>query len=910
MGWLVSLVTRLRWVWNRRQLDQDLADELEAHRALKQSHFEGQGVSTDEAAWLSRLATGNATGWKERTREQWSFTVLESWWRDIVFGARVLMKDKVFTIVALVMLAIGIGANTAIFTLLNGLLWRSLPVREPHQLARVRVVNLPPTDRAWINGRATAPKERRRIPYHLFEALGKQELFAGVFGIAGQGTVAVELAGAPSQMRMCTVTGSYFSVLGVEPGAGRLLTPSDDVPGGPATGWGVVISDATWSRLFNRSAEAVGTSITVERVPFTIIGVAPAIFHGVSPGVETDVWLPLSAFETMYPKWHWRSDSGAWMLETMARLKPGVRLERARQRIGAMSPTLLEEVKPPGLASNDEKYFSAMKLDLVSAHSGYSVLVETMGPALWTLLAAVAAVLSIAATNLTNLFLARSTARRKEISVRLAMGASTNRIRRQLLVESLLLAAAGAGIGLIFAQWLSSTLVRAVSTTENLIHLETPMDWNVLIFLAAVLSAVVLIAGWAPACAAVRGAIHQGTKQLAGSRPGTYFRGGLIVVQVAITLALLGGAGLLLASFKSLMREPTGFDTAHTLFVTPDLFNAGISGERMPASYAALLDEARRLPDVRAAAWTLYPALTGALQAFTIELLGRSDVPLMERMAFSNQVTDRYFAAAGIPLLAGHDFPPRGSTASKGSIVSENLAIRFFGSAEKAIGQRLKPGNLDWTEIIGVAANAKFQNIREPSQLTVYTSYWDQRSVLGMTLVMNHSGSRAPLLSALRTLFEKEAGRAPLVRVRTLPENISESVATERILTTLLGSFAIFALVIAVTGIAGLLSYAVQVKRHEIGIRIALGATPAMIAGQLEKYGLSLAIAGLALGGLVSFWMRRAIDSYLFRVQASDGVVWLSVCSIILLGAAAASAIPARRAARLDAMQVLRLIHY
>jgi predicted permease len=768
------------------------------------------------------------------------------------------------------------------------------------------VLNPPPTDRTWVNGRATTPKERSRIPFPLFERLGKHDVFDGVFGSAGEGTLVAEIGGSPYQLRMCTVTGTYFPVLGVEPAAGRLLVPADDVAGGPPAGWGVVISEAAWSRFFNRRADAIGARITLERVPFTIVGVAPRSFRGVSPGVETDVWLPLSVLETMYPKWHWRSDAGAWMLETMARLRGGITIYQARRQMAATSRVLLDEVKPPGLWAEDEKYFSAMKLDVVPAGAGYSHLAEAMGPALWTLMGAVAAVLLIAATNLTNLLLARSTARRKEIAVRVALGASANRIRSQLLVESTMLAATGSAAGIVLSQWLAGWLLKAASPRENPIRLETSIDWNVLAFLAIALSAVVLITGWAPAWAAVRGAIHEGAKQHASSK-GTYFRSGLIVIQIAFSLMLLGGAGLLLASLHSLLRESTGFDTAHTMFVTPDLLNAGITADRMPGSYAKLLEEARRLPGIRAAAWTMHTPLTGALQAFTIELPSHPEAPVQARMVFAHQVTDGYFAAAGIPLVAGHDFPPQGRSGPKGAIVSENLALKFFGSAGAALGQRLKPGRLDWTEIIGVAADAKFQNVREPSPPTVYTSYWDQQTSLGMTLVVNHNGGQEPLVSALRVLLEEEAGRVPFLRVRTLPENISSSVATERTLSGLLSAFAVFALVIAATGIAGLLSYAVQVKRREIGIRLALGATPAMISIELQRYGLLLAASGLALGGLFSFWLRRAIEGYLYRVPAGDWTVWLSVCGVILLGAACASAIPARRAGRLDPMRVLRL---
>ncbi|MBI4908669.1 MAG: ABC transporter permease [Acidobacteria bacterium] len=828
---------------------------------------------------------------------------MESLWQDAVFGARIVRKDKLFAVVALATLAIGIGANTAVFSLLNALLWRSLPVRVPEQLVRLRVTNLPPTDRAWVNGRAVAVKERDRIPFALYESLAKHEAFQGVFGVAGVGKVVAEIDGTPQQLRMSTVTGSYFPVLGVAAGAGRLLAPSDDVPGGGAEGWSIVISDALWARVFGRSAAAIGMKIRMEQVPFTIVGVAERRFHGVHPGEDPEVWMPVSSLETLYPKWRWRTDSGAWMMQTMARVKPGIGVAEAARGLGARSHALLEQVKPPGLAAEDEKHFLALKLEAVPAGSGYSALAESFGAALWTLMGAVGAVLLIAATNLTNLVIARGTARRQEIAVRLALGAPLARIRRQLVVEHALLAGMGTGLGILLARWIQDALLRGVAANAVL---EAPTDWRVLGFAACLLVVVVVVAGWAPAWSVAGSAIHSTSKRH-GTRETSWLRSGLVVVQIALTLVMLGGAGLLTVSLRSLLGESTGFDTANSLFVTPDLFNAGVHREKMPEVYERILNETRRLPGVRSAGWTLHMPLTGGLQAFTVELPGRPDLPPKERFVFSHQVTDGYFAAAGVPLLAGRDFARRGANGPAGSIVSRNFALRFFGTVEKAIGQRMKPGNLGWTEIIGVAADAKFSNVKEPEPYTVYTSYWDQKTALGMTLVANHEGRREPLVSALRTLLETVAARKPFLRVRTLPENISNSVAMEKLLASVLSSFAGFALVISVTGIAGMLSYLVQLKRREIGIRLALGATPERVARREWRYGLALTAAGLLLGGVLSYWLRTALSSFLFHVEAGTWTVWGAVCGVLLIAGAVASWIPARRGARLDPMAVLRM---
>ena len=889
---------------SRKQLDRDLQDELAAHLALKQQRLEQQGMRPEDAQREARLALGNPAVWKESAREQWTWTGLESFWRDLTFAVRLLARDRMFTLVALLTLMLGIGANAAVFALMNGLLWRSLPVRDPQELVRIRVTNLPPNERAWLNGRATAPKERRQISFPLYQALNRsQQIFESTSGMSGNGSFVVDIGGTPHQLSMTTVTGSYFRMLGVEPEAGRMFSDADDVPGGPASGWGIVISDAVWERLFSRRPAAIGTQVTVERVPFTILGVAPARFSGVQPGMQIDVWLPLSAFEVMYPKWHWRHDPGMWMLQTMARLKPGVTLEQARQQLSAMSEPLLRQAKEQGLRAEDEKYFLAMKLDAVSARSGFSWMVESFGPVLWLLMAVVTAVLLIAATNLTNLLLARSTARRQEISIRLALGASASRVRRQLLVESTVLALTGAAMGIVFAQWLTWALLGGVSDPESPVRLDTSTDWKVLAFLAAVLIVVVVIAGWAPAWSVLRNA---GNQQRTSSKPVTALRGGLIVLQMAFSVALLGGAGLLLSSLQSLLNVDTGFHSQQTVFVSADLFNAGVSRERMPQVYENLLNEVRQQPGVQAAAWTMHMPLTGGLQAYTIEVPGHNDMPANDRMVFAHHVTDGYFAAAGIALRAGRDFSPQGVNGPRSTIISENVAKKFFGSAQAAIGQRLKPNNTEWTEIIGVAADAKFQHVREPNPPTVYTSYWEEPTTLGMNLVIQYKGRREPIVTAVQGLLRREAGRLPFIKVRTLDENVEASVASERMLAQVLSGFALFALLISGTGIAGLLSYSVQLRRHEIGIRIALGAAPVQIERQFERYGAMLAAIGLCLGLGISLWLKKALDAWLFGVQSTDPRIWIAVSVVLVLCAIAAAAIPARRAARLDPMQVLR----
>jgi predicted permease len=902
MTWLKKLGVARR----RERLDADLEAELAGHLALKQQRLEAEGMAPEEAARQARLALGNPAVYGEEAREQWTFAGLESWWQDARFGMRVLRKDKLFTGVALLTLALAVGGNTAIFTLLNSLLWRALPVKQPEQLVRMRATNLPPTGRTWSNGREIKTLERRQLSFALYEALRQQkDVFAGVFGIGGQGRMVVQMDGAALQMDTTQVTGSYFQVLGVEPVAGRLLTEADDVPGGGPDGWALVISDAAWARLFGRSPAAIGKQVTMERVPFTIVGVAPATFHGVSPGVNVELWAPLSSMEATNPEWQWRTNRRAWMLETYGRLAPGLEISQADARMGAMSRSLLARAQPDGMSAQDEKYHLAIKLGMTPGRTGSSWLFSTFGPALWVLMAALGAMLLIAATNLTNLLLARSSARKQEIAVRLALGASAGKVKRQLMVESMILAGAGGVLGVMLAKALTQALIEGVAG-EGGILLETPLDWNVLGFVAVLLGVVVVVVGWAPAWSALRGALQHGERQRAVSKATATFRAGLVVVHVAFSLTLLLAAVLLVSSLRSLLSESTGLDKAQTVFVQPDLYNAGVSRERMPRAYEEILNAARRLPGVRAAAWTMMMPLSGSLMVFTVEVPGSGAWTKNERMVFGHRVTDGYFAAAGVPLLAGRDLAGAGQGGPSTVVVSQKLAVKFYGSVAGAIGKRIKPGNMDWAEIVGVVADAKFAHVREPGPPTIYTSYWEDKESLGMTLVVNQSGSREALLTALRRLFEQQAGRTPLTTVKTIDDNLRSSMSMERMLAWVLSGFALFALLIAATGIAGVLGYAVQLRRREIGIRLALGATPGGIARQFERYGLSLAMAGLVLGSVLSYWLRKVIGAFLFRTDAAEPLLWAGVCALLLLCAAGAAALPARRAAALQPSEVLR----
>lgn len=905
----MMLLERFR-AWRRRhQLNQELDDELAAHLAIRQQRLVDSGLTPQEAARQSRLSLGSPAAWRESMRDIWIPPTWDNLWRDIIFSVRLLGREKAFSTVVILTLALGIGANTAIFSLINGLLLRPLPVHEPGELVRLVVTNLPPNERTFINGRETRELERRNLTYPLFEALShRQQAFSGVFGVAGAGQCVVDWQGSAHQVTGSRVTGSYFPVLGVDATRGRLLTPADDVPGGPREGWTAVISDDLWARVFQRAPQAVGARITVERVPFTIVGVAAANFRGLQPGSATDIWVPLSSMEAIYPDLQWRRNHDSWMLTVYGRLRPMLSLKQSAEQLRTMSAPLLEEAKPRGMGKQALAYHLAMNIEPRDASRGESGLVRLYGPVLWFLLAAVGAVLLIAATSVANLLLARASSRRQEIATRAALGASPGRVCQQLLVESAMLATGGAICGIVLGQWLKYALLIAIAGGKG-IPLDAPLDWRVAAFLTGVLVAVVLAAGWTPAWMASRSSASVVVRQQAGERQSVRLRAGLIVVQTALSFLLLGGAALMLATLRTLLGEVTGFDSRSTVLLTPDLHNAGLGRQDQGRAYRNILQEARLQPAVSGAAWTLIVPLTGALRMYSIDVPGSMQLTPRDRMVFVHQVSDGYFAAMGIPMRAGADLPGEESGRKDLCVVSETLARRYFGSASEAIGQVLTLSSAKRRlTVTGVAADSKYNNIREPSPATLYIPYWtDDPPAPGMTLALRHAGGPGPVIGAMEGLFRREAGRMPFVKTATIEGNLRESIRTERLIAVLLSGFAVFAVLIAAVGIGGLLSYSVVQRRREIGIRLAIGEQPSLVARRVWAGGLWMALCGILVGAALAYALRRVLDAYLFQVHSGDPAVWAAVAAILVVAASGAAMIPAWRAARVDPMSALRV---
>ncbi|MBI4902623.1 MAG: ABC transporter permease [Acidobacteria bacterium] len=882
---MTRLLFKLRALFQRAQLDADLRAELEHHQTM-------QG---------RRIGLGSSLYWQEEIRSQWTFISIEALLADLKTAARRLRRDRAFTAIAVLTVVLGVGATTAIFTLINGIALRPLPVPAPAQLVRFVLTHLPPTERHWVDGRPVPARERSSVSFPFYQVLTRHDsIFSGFFATAGTGDIHAEYNGIPRQVNFGVVTGSLFEVLGIQPQAGRFFNSSDDIEGGRAgTTWPAVISDRLWTSMFQRSPGAIGATITVDRAPFVIAAVCPPEFKGISPGIDRDLWIPLSSTESVFPLYKWRRQPGVGALRVFARLKPGVTPQQAARFIQGISATVLRETDDPGHNPEASRYWRAMQLETRSGQNGFTPLNSYLEP-LTILIAAVAGVLLIAATNLTSLFLARAAARSHELAIRVSLGAPAHRLRRELLLESALIALAGVVAGYAFGQWLSRALQALGSSPTTAVNLDTSFDLHTFAFLAVTLLAVTFIAGLAPAWRA-GAATAARLKNKSGS---LRLRAALIILQTGLSLALIAGAGIMTASLRSLLAEDTGYDHEQSVFLWPDLFNAGISRERMPRAYQSIAARLRALPEIAGAGWTDLIPLAGGLRSTTIEIPGR-DMPLAQRHVFLMNVGDGYLSGAGVALRAGADIEPQSANRPTFIVISESAALHFYGSIHNAIGSRLKLNNA-FVQISGVASDAKYHNVREAHPLVIYAPYWLSQTRPGFSLALRYRGSRQTAIAAATRVFQEEAGRLPFLEVRTIQSSLSAAVSRERLLTWLLSSFALLALIISATGLAGLLSFMVEQRRRDFGIRLALGASVRHIRGLILKHSLLLTSAGLGFGALLSYLLRRSLDAYVFAITTADPRVWLGGGVLLLLAAVLAAVSPAWRAGRIDPAPMLR----
>ncbi|HJZ76258.1 MAG TPA: ABC transporter permease [Vicinamibacterales bacterium] len=888
--------------FRRNRWDDERARELESYLAIETDDNIARGMSPAAARDAARRKLGNATLVREEIYQMNSVTLVDNVWRDLKYGARLLRLNPTFALVAILSLALGIGANTAIFQLLDAVRIRTLPVKSPADLLEIRIADP-------VGGRTGQFSGRRpSLTNPLWEQIrDRQQVFSEAFAWSGVG-FDLTTSGEARTAQGLWVSGDFFKGVGVPALIGRTLTSADDRSGCAAPP--AVLGYGFWQREYGGDPAVVGRSITLDGHPFGVVGVTPASFFGVEVGRTFDVAVPLCAEPLSRGSRSALDKKAVWFLGAMGRLNPGVTLEQARAQLTSISAPIFQATLPEYRAE-DAKHYLQFKIGAYPAGTGISQLRRQYESPLWLLLATTGLVLLIACANLANLMLARATAREREIAVRLAIGASRGRIVRQLLAESLLIAAAGAVAGAILAQWLSQFLVDLLRTENNRIFVALSLDWRIFAFTATLAVITCLVFGLAPAVRATGTAIANAMK--AGSRSSTDarerfgMRRALVVAQVALSLVLVVGAGLFVRSLRNLLTVDAGFQQDGILVVNMDLRRAGIPDERRTAAFADLTSRLAALPGVISAAQAFIMPVSGSGWNNNILIDGKKYPDNVN----VNEVSAGYFRTMGTPILAGRDFGERDTPgAEKVVIVTQLFALKYF-AGQNPLGQAFRidqpPGQPQpLCRIIGVVKDTKYTDLREEFIPLVY--FASSQAVKPDPFLQVALRSNAPLttITPAVTAVLGQVNRSIIVQFQTLPSMVRDSLVRERLMAMLSGFFGALAALIATIGLYGVMSYMVARRRNEIGIRIALGADRRAIVQMVMREAGVLLVAGVAVGTTLAVAAARTAATLLFGLHPGDPATLAMAAVGLGTVAMVASYLPALRAARLEPTEALR----
>jgi predicted permease len=817
----------------------------------------------------------------------WVWNSLEALWQDIRYALRMMRRGVGFTAVAVLSLALGIGANTAIFSLIDTLMLRSLPVRNPQQL--VEPLYTYPGD-PRLNGYSFDAYEYMREHNHALSGL--------IASSVSRLSVGGEAAAVDGEF----VDGHYFQMLGVKPAAGRLIGPEDD--GMPAlASAAAVVSWAYWKGRFHLDPAIVGKRIAIEDVPATIVGVAPEGFFGIVSMYRTQVWVTLAT----EPAIHHTAAHGAVSL--MGRLKPGVTMGQARAEMALLYRQSMDEAR-----LKRDPNWSRVTLELEPAGAGLSRAVPPAGrvrdqfskPLLF-LMAVVGLLLLIACTNVASMLLARGAARRREMAVRVSLGAGRWRLVRLVLTESLLLSLAGSLGGVLVAYFGTAALVRIVASGRGGIEILVEPDLHMVLFTAGAAVLAGVLFGLAPAFRAMAAEPASALRVLGKvgeSGFGRLFGTGLVAGQVALSVVLLSAAGLFIVHLSDLRNLNLGFDREHILLATLNPKNSGYTGERLSSAYRELLERFAAIPGVRSATLSGATPISGAAASrfATVEGYQKKSV---ETRVFVNWVAPRYFETYGTPLLAGRDFTFRDTGSAHLAIVNQSMARYYFGDAN-AVGRRVTLERDDQPfEIVGVVGDAKYLDLREAAPRTVYLCAFQEGGVNSHSFALRTNGDPAAVAGEVRRTVDRYLKGAP-VGLRTMTDQMDASIVPERLIATLSALFGGLGTLLAAIGVYGLLAYTVARRVNEIGIRMALGATRGDVIGMVVRHALGIVSAGLAIGIPMAVWGRQFAATVVEGLPAASPVpiAWGAAAMIPI--ALLAAYVPARRAAQVEPMVALR----
>ncbi|HEX8070522.1 MAG TPA: ABC transporter permease [Pyrinomonadaceae bacterium] len=921
---LRAWVVRVRGLFNKGRRDRELTEELEAHIQMQAEDNLRAGMPPEEARRRAAVKLGGVEAIKEQYRDRRGIPAVENLVRDLRYGLRALRRSPGFTAVAVLSLALGIGANTALFSVVDAVLLKKLPVKDPEQLVLFKWAAGPTFSPGSHHGNRTSDESGRLVwssfPYQTYARIRAQpgalsDVFA--FGDVGMN---VSADGRAEVATGQAVSGNYYAALGVPALVGRTLTDEDDrASAAPAA----VLSYRYWQRRFGGDRAVVGRQINLNNVAFTVVGVTPPGFDGtMNLGTSPDVSVPIAWEPQVGGERSSMKGAGGWWLRLMGRLRDGATAEQARAYLEPVFQTTVAEQREARRAQGQEgiKPLSSDEYPRLAAYpgsQGETITRQRYQQPLYMLLGVVALVLLVACANVANLLLARAAARRQEITVRLALGASRGRLIRQLLTESLLLASLGGALGVLLAVWIKDGLLAVGDWGgADMAALDPRLDLRVLGFTLALSLLTGVLFGLVPAWRATRveltPALKEGARSSATAAR-SWLTQSLVVAQVAMSLLLLVGAGLFLRTLVNLHSVALGFNARNLLVFTVEPNLIGYKGDRLANLYKQMAERVEAVPGVRAVTFSRERLLAGGESDRSVYLPGAAGGEAKpDGETYINQVRENFLAAMEIPLLAGRSLTPQDDArAPKVAVVNQAFARRFL-RGENPVGRRFgfTPENTGELEIVGVAGDAKYVRQREEAQPTVYLPWAQELRAAGaMTFEVRTSGEPAAVVAAVRQAAGEVAANLPLKDVKTQVEQAEERLRMERLFAKLLGLFGLLAQTLAAVGLYGVLAWSVTQRTREIGIRVALGAQSGDVLRMVLRQGMLLTLVGVAVGLAGAYALTRYLESVqrmLYGVRPTDPLTFVATAAALTLVALAACYVPARRATKVDAVIALR----
>jgi predicted permease len=903
MVWLRIFVTRMAGIFHKRSLDEELEIELRSHiDALTEENIR-RGMSREEALYAASREFGGIERTKESYRDQRGLPFFETLEQDLRYASRMLVRNPGFTAVTILTLALGIGANTGLFSLINSVLLGNLPVRNAQELVVIKYTD------------ARSQEAEEDFSYPMYQAIrDKNTVFANVLtrsGVSFNTSYGGQSEHAGGEM----VSGNYFETLGVQPFLGRLIGPEDDrTPGAHPV---AVLSYGYWQRRFGSDPAVVGKKIILNENPIRIIGIAPPGFYGTDMAQNPDIRVPMmmaTVFRPV-PANRLQNPRHRWMT-VLARRKPEVTAAEAQASLDILyHQVLAAELEELGASVNahDKERALASRIQLDPGNQGFAHLRGAMERPLLLMFCVTGIVLLVACANLANLLLARNAKRRQEISVRLAIGAGRGRLIRQWLTESLLLSVLGGCAGIVVAYWAKTGLLGFLPADYSA-NVHAPMDLRVLGF--ALLASLVtgLLFGLAPALqlsqTGVSIALRADSPSIASGERLFSLRSALIFLQVALSLPLLIGAGLFLHSLRNLRGVNMGFVKENVFLATLNPSMNGYPQERIKSLYDDLLARVRTLPGVRAASLTTSSVISGGWDQESVKVEGYQPGPDENVSPNAAIVSPGYFRTMGIPFVEGRDFTEQDTaTRAKVVIINETMAHYFFGNKNplgKKIGTDDDPQVPADREIIGVVKDAKYVRLSEAPRRHFYAPMAQEERLFDMTLQVRTSGDPEKIGDFVRAQVHDMDANLPLYATTTLEIQIDESLAQERLLTWLSSLFGLLATLLASLGLSGVVAFSVARRTREIGMRMALGAQPRDILRNVVSHMAFLVTAGMAVGLAAAYALSRLLGSMLFNVGSADPLAFAGACFLLGVVAALAAYLPAQRATEVDPVVALR----